>query len=208
MILFNLKNQKGFTLTETMLAVAIFSSVVVAIGAFQRDIFFFNDVLQTGLSNVTEARKVLRPFVGEVRRAETSNLGASSIEKAEAKTFIFYTDVDGDDLKERVRYFVDGSTFKKGVIKPTGTPYAYNVANEKIISVVNYVIEDQTQFSYFDSSYNGTASSSPLTYPISPSSVRLVKVDLTIDTNPDRAPGLLTVTTQATVRNLKDNYEN
>lgn len=204
----NFKTKNGFTMIEAMLAVAIFSSVVVAIGAFQRDVFYFNDVLQTGLNNITEARKVLRPFVGEVRKAESSNLGAFSIEKAEAKTFIFFTDTDNDGLRERVRYFVDGDTFKKGIIKPSGSPFVYSVANEKITEVVRNVIEDQTQFSYFDSSYNGTASSTPLTYPVSPSSVRLIKVDLTIDTNPNRAPGLLTVTTQATVRNLKDNYEN
>lgn len=204
----NFKIKNGFTMIEAMLAVAIFSSVVVAIGAFQRDVFYFNDVLQTGLNNITEARKVLRPFVGEVRKAESSNLGAFSIEKAEAKTFIFFTDTDNDGLRERVRYFVDGDTFKKGIIKPSGSPLVYSVANEKITEVVRNVIEDQTQFSYFDSSYNGTASSTPLTYPVSPSSVRLIKVDLTIDTNPNRAPGLLTVTTQATVRNLKDNYEN
>lgn len=201
------QNRNGFTLVETLLAVAIFSSVVVAIGAFQRDIFFFNDVVQTGLSNVTEARKVLRPFVGEVRKAQSSNLGAFSIEKAEAKEFIFFTDIDNDGLRERLRYFVDGDTFKKGIIKPSGTPLVYNGSDEKITEVVHHVIEEQTQFSYFDSSYNGTASTTALTFPVSPSNVRLIRVDLTIDTNPNRAPGLLTVTTQATVRNLKDNYE-
>lgn len=203
----NFKTKNGFTMVEAMLAVAIFSSVVVAIGAFQRDIFFFSDVLQTGLNNVTEARKVLRPFVGEVRKAESSNLGASSIERAESKTFIFFTDADNDGLRERIRYFVDGDTFKKGIIKPSGNPLSYNAANEKITEVVHHVIEDQTQFSYFDSSYNGTASSTPLVHPVSPSNVRLVRVDLTIDTNPNRAPGLMTITTQATIRNLKDNYE-
>lgn len=202
-----LKNKKGFTLVESVLAVAIFSSVIVAIGAFQRDVFFFNDVLQTGLNNITEARKVLRPFVGEVRRAQVSNLGASSVEKAEAKTFIFYTDTNNDGVRERVRYFVDGTTFKKGVIKPTGSPYVYNEADEKIVSVINDVIADQTSFSYFGSDYNGTTSTPPLITPVSPGEVRLIRVDLTIDTNPNRAPGLLTITTQATIRNLKDNYE-
>lgn len=199
--------QNGITLIETLLAVAIFSLVVVAIGAFQRDVFFFNDVLQTGLSNVTEARKVLRPFVGEVRGATPSNLGASAIASAGQKEFIFYSDIDSDGLSERVRYFVDGNTFKKGVIKPTGDPLQYVQNDEDIINVVNDVVEADTNFYYFDSNYNGTASSTPLSFPISPALVRLVKVDLTIDTNPNRTPGRMTITTQATIRNLKDNYE-
>lgn len=199
--------KKGFTLVESLIAVAIFSSVVVAVGAFQRDVFFFNDILQTGLNNITEARKVLRPFVGEVRGAQPSNLGASAIQSAEEKSFIFFTDLNADGLKERVRYFVDGDTFKKGVIVPTGNPFVYNQNNEKITNVVNDVINEDTKFYYYGSNYNGTEQTPPLNFPVSPSDVRLVKVDLTIDTNPNRAPGRMTITTQATIRNLKDNYE-
>jgi len=201
------QKKKGFTLVETMLAVAIFSIVIVAVGAFQRDVFFFNDVLQVGLTNVTEARKVLRPFVGEVRSARPSNLGAPAIELASPTTFIFYSDLDGDGLNERVRYFVDGTDFKKGVIKPSGNPITYNAAQEKIINVVHHVVPEQTAFSYYGTQYNGTDETPPLAFPVSPSHVRLVRIDLTIDANPDRAPNLMTITTQATVRNLKDNYE-
>jgi prepilin-type N-terminal cleavage/methylation domain-containing protein len=199
--------QKGFTLVETIFAISIFSLIIVALGAFQRDVFFFNDVLQIGLNNVTEARKVLRPFVGEVRKAQPSNTGSSSIENAEQKSFTFYTDTNGDGTRERVRYFIDGNTFKKGVVIPTGDPFTYNISDEKIVSVVNDVIYDDTNFSYFDSNYNGTTSTPPLAFPVSPSDVRLVKIDLTIDANPGRAPSLMTITTQSTVRNLKDNYD-
>ncbi|MFA7193720.1 MAG: type II secretion system protein [Candidatus Paceibacterota bacterium] len=199
--------KKGFTLIESVIAVAIFSSVVVAIGAFQRDVFFFNDILQTGLNNITEARKVLRPFVGEVRGAQPSNLGASAVQNAEEKSFIFFTDLNADGLKERVRYFVDGDTFKKGVIEPIGNPFVYDQNNEKITNVVNDVVNVDTKFYYYGSNYNGTEETPPLAFPVSPSEVRLVKVDLTIDTNPNRAPGRMTITTQATIRNLKDNYE-
>lgn len=205
MKLFNSK--KGFTLTETIFAVAIFTLVVGALGAFQRDVFFFSDVLQIGLNNVTEARKVLRPFVGEVRGAQPSNLGGSAIESAQQKSFIFYTDSDADGLKERVRYFIEEDTFKKGVIVPTGNPFVYNQSDEKITNVVHDVVNEQTNFSYYDSNYNGTENSPALSFPVSPSDVRLVKIDLTVDSNPGRAPSLMTITTQSTVRNLKDNYE-
>ena len=83
--------KKGFTLIEAVIALSIFSAVVVSIGAFQRDVFFFNNVLQIGLNNVSEARKILRPFIGEVRGAQPSNLGSSAIVSATEKSFVFYT---------------------------------------------------------------------------------------------------------------------
>lgn len=202
-----LNKSRGFTLIESILALAIFGSVVVAIGAFQRDIFYFNDILQTGLTNVTEARKVLRPFVNEVRSAQPSNLGAFAIDEATETSFAFYTDIDNDNIRERIRYFLENDTFKKGVIEPTGNPLVYDENDEKIITVVRDVVSTETAFSYYDSNYNGTNETPALEFPVTPSEIRLVRIDLTIDSNPDRAPSLLTITTQATIRNLKDNYE-
>lgn len=197
-MIFFLKKNKGFTLIEAVISIAIFSVVVVVIGSFQRDVFFFNDILQTGLTNITEARKVLRPFVHEVRAAQPSNLGAFAITEANSTSFAFYSDIDNDGVRERVRYFLDGNTFKKGIIEPDEDTFVYNEEDEEIIKVVNDVVESETTFSYFDSNYNTTET---------PTDVRLVRIDLTIDSNPDRAPSLLTITTQATIRNLKDNYE-
>lgn len=201
------KENKGFTLIESVLALAIFSSIIIAVGAFQRDVFYFNDILQTGLTNVTEARKVLRPFVNEVRGAQPSNLGAFAIDEATQTSFAFYTDIDDDDVRERVRYFLEGDTFKKGVIEPEGNPLVYNEEDEKIITVIRDVVPSQTAFSYYNSNYNGTTETPALEFPVAPVDIRLVRIDLTVDSNPDRAPSLLTITTQATIRNLKDNYE-
>ena len=52
-----IKKQKGFTLIETLVAVFIFSIIVVAIGTFQKDVFSLNYILQTGLKNQNEAKK-------------------------------------------------------------------------------------------------------------------------------------------------------
>ncbi len=202
-----LKNKNGFTLVESVISLAIFGAVVVVIGAFQRDVFFFNDVIQTGLTNITEAKKVLRPFVNEVRGAEPSNLGAFAIAEATPTSFTFYTDINDDDIREKVRYFVDGTTFKKGIIEPSGNPLVYDSQDENFVSVIHDVVPEETIFTYYDSNYNGTAETAALAQPVAPASVRLIRIDLTVDSNPGRTPSLLTITTQATVRNLKDNYE-
>jgi len=199
--------KKGITLVELVIAVAIFGLLSVAVGAFARDVFYFNDILQIGLNNVTEARKVLRPFANEVRRAQPSNLGAFSLAQTATSSFAFYSDIDEDGVQERVRYFVEGDEFKKGIIEPTGNPLVYSVANERIIKVIHDVVPSSHIFSYYDSNYAGATTTPALSHPVTPSAVRLVRVDLTVDANPNRAPSLMTITTQVTVRNLKDNYE-
>ncbi len=92
----------------------------------------------------------------------------------------------------------------KGVITPAGNPLVYSPASEKLFTVMSDVKNGSTSiFSYYDNSYAGT--SSPLTYPIQIQSVRLVRIDLTLDANQNRAPVTRTFTTQVSVRNLKDN---
>jgi hypothetical protein len=108
-------------------------------------------------------------------------------------------------LKEQVRYFLQGRDFKKGVIKPTGSPLVYNQGVEQITTLVKDVSNATSTpiFEYFDSSYTGT--SSPLATPVQVTKVRLVRINIKIEKDPNRAPAPITVTSQVFLRNLKDN---
>lgn len=199
--------QQGFTLIEILVALVIFGFVVASIGAFMRDVFFFNNVLQTGVTNIGDARKVLRPFTNEVRSAQPSDRGAFAIDTAGTSTFAFYADIDADGSREKVRYFLDGTEFKKGVIEASGDPAVYNPEDEMVVKVIQNVVATSSIFTYFDSTYYGSSSVSALPQPVSTSDVRLVKIELMVDANPGRSPSLMTITTQATIRNLKDNHD-
>lgn len=203
-----MRYKRGMTLLETVLVVGLFSLLVVGVGAFARDVFYFNDILQIGLQNVTEARKVLRPFANEVRGAQPSNAGAFPLAQTATSSFAFYSDIDNDGVRERVRYFLEGDEFKKGIIEPTGNPLVYNQANETIIKVIKHVIPRDAIFHYYDATYAGaTTTAAALPEPVTPADVTLIRVDLTVDANPNRAPSLMTLTTQVMVRNLKHNHE-
>jgi len=133
-----------------------------------------------------------------------SSLGSYPIEIAADNTLVFFTDINDDGLKERVRYFVQGTTLKKGVISPTGSPLAYVSANETFTELVHNLRNGSTPvFTYYDTNYNGTTS--PLTQPVDISFIRLIKVNMIVDVDPNRSPVPVTVTTQISVRNLKDN---
>ncbi|MCB9805748.1 prepilin-type N-terminal cleavage/methylation domain-containing protein [Candidatus Nomurabacteria bacterium] len=201
-----LKNKKsGFTLLESMFTLFILSLIILAVASFQTDVFRLNRVIHVGLTAQNDIRKIIRPMVDEVRSASESNLGAYPLSETATSTFSFYSDIDNDSLKEKITYFLDGSDFKKGVIKPSGNPYIYDTDDEVITEVVHDVLAVDNIFEYYDSSYDGTASSAPLEFPVSPSSVRLIKIELTVDADPNNPPEAITVTTQINVRNLKDN---
>lgn len=196
----------GFTLIEILVAIFVFSLIIGLVAGFQSDVFSLNRVIQVGLANQSEAKKLVRPFTNEVRSAEPSNLGAYPIAEATASSFTFYSDTDGDGLRERIRYFMDGSDFKKGTTKPSGTPLVYDSSDEKIIKVIHDVLPGGI-FTYFGSDYDGTpeAQVAPLVEPIQPSDIRLVRVVLQIDSDPNAPPAPLEITTQVSIRNLKDN---
>lgn len=106
-----------------------------------------------------------------------------------------------------MRYFLDGTEFKKGVIEASGDPAVYNPEDEMVVKVIQNVVATSSIFTYFDSTYYGSSSVSALPQPVSTSDVRLVKIELMVDANPGRSPSLMTITTQATIRNLKDNHD-
>lgn len=200
----NIKINKGITLLETLIAMGIFSLIMIAIGAFAKDLFFYNDVFTGGLTSYDEARKVLQPIASEIRSASSSSLGSYPIEKAANTEFIFFSDIDNNGLKERIRYFIVGNILKRGVTIPTGSPLQYLSANETISDIVHGVSNGLTPiFSYYNSSYNGNTAA--LTQPVSIIDVRLVKITIVIDADPNRPPAPVTVTTQVNIRNLKDN---
>ena len=198
------ENKGGFTLVEILVSISILGAIIGLIGAFQADVFSVSRIIQSGLNNQNEAKKVIRPFANEVRSASPSSLGAYPIKSASTTEFVFYSDIDNDNLKEEVRYYLDGGDFKKGFIKPTGQPLVYDPENEEVINIIHDVL-DEVIFEYYDSSYDGTASSTPLAQPVAPSNVRLVKISMTIDSDPNKPPAPLYITTQVSIRNLKDN---
>lgn len=200
----DIKKNKGITLIELLITLAIFVLIMGAISYFVRDLFFYEDVFSGGLTSYDEARKIFQPIASEIRSASPSSLGAYSIEEAGVTSFIFFSDINNDGLKERIRYYLSGTNLMRGEITPTGTPLQYLSNTETVSEIIHGIRNDSVPiFTYYDSSYNG--SSAPLTQPISILNVRLLKITLVIDNDVNKPPAPVTVTTQISIRNLKDN---
>jgi prepilin-type N-terminal cleavage/methylation domain-containing protein len=194
----------GFTIVEILIALSIFTIVGVVALVFQRDVLRLNAVLHGNLDAQQEARRTFRQLTRELRAAAPSSTGTFVIENAGTSTLTFYSDIDDDGLQDRLRYFLEGTTLKKGVIAPTGNPPTYNPLSEVIANRIHYIANTTTPiFEYFDTNYDG--STAPLPTPVNLPSVRLVKASVFIDRVPGQAPGPVMMTTQVTIRNLKDN---
>lgn len=182
-------NRSGFTLVEVIIAAGIFSMILAATVELFLNGFRWNRVVWDQLGGQSDARKAVAAVTSDARRAAQANTGAYMIEQVRDNEFIFFADIDDDTARERVRYTLVGSTLKKGVTKPSGSPLAYNTSTEMIADVardVKNVSLNLPVFLYYDKNYTGVEA--PL--PSSPSTtlVSAVRVQIEIDRNPDKSP--------------------
>jgi prepilin-type N-terminal cleavage/methylation domain-containing protein len=200
-----IKYIQGFTIVEIIIVVGILGIIMLAVSSFSVNVLKNNKYSQDALSSVQDARVIIRTMAKELRSASRGNNGSYPVVQASTSTISFFSDSNGDGVKEQIRYFISTSTLRKGMIVPTGSPLTYNSANE-IITTLAYNVKNtatSSLFEYYDNTYAGT--SSPLTQPVSVTQVRLVKINLVIDADPNRSPNVRVYTSQVNLRNLKDN---
>lgn len=193
---------KGFTVVETMFGISIFILILLAITLFSRNIWIYNSFISDSFSSVEDGRKAMKIMTAEIRTASAASNGAYAVSQATATSLTIYSDIYDNGLKERVRYFLNGSNLQKGVTMPTGSPLGYDSANEQITTLVPNVTNNSI-FDYYNASYDGTTAA--LSSPVDVSAVRLVKITIITDKNPTRPPAPITFSTQVSIRNLKDN---
>ncbi|MEK9171773.1 MAG: prepilin-type N-terminal cleavage/methylation domain-containing protein [Patescibacteria group bacterium] len=197
-------SKSGFSVIEVLVSIFILTLIGFAVYSFQKDVFSLNRIISDGLTAQNEARRALKSMSAEIRTVSPSSLGAYALTQTATSSFTFYSNIDDDSFKERVRYFLDGATLKKGVIKPSGAPLTYNPVSEVISEIVHDVANATSSiFSYYDANYDGVTQ--PLAEPIDIVAVRLVKITVAIDKDSQTSPGPITLTTQISMRNLKDN---
>ncbi|MCR4274705.1 MAG: hypothetical protein NUW02_01495 [Candidatus Campbellbacteria bacterium] len=193
----------GFSLVEALVAMGIFTVIGIAVMTFFSDIFSFSKSAQGQLQIQQELQVLTRRMSAELRAASQSSVGSYALATTSSSTLSFYVDTDNDGVKERIRYFLQGTELKKGTLKPTGSPLAYTGSETTRSMVKNVQATTTPLFSYYDTNYAGTTT--PLTQPVTVSSVRLVKITIVVDDNALIPPPAIIGTTQISLRTIKDN---
>ncbi len=191
--------QKGFTLVEMLVYIAIFTILIGAVSGFV--IYFYRSnayVIQQAYA-VNSARKGVELLTREIKEATYSDTGAYPIIDAQSQSFSFYSDIDRDLNIEKVKYYLEGINLKKSEMEAVGDPPSYSGGNEKISIVSDNVRNgEQIIFTYYNASSTEVADLDQI------ADIKLVKINLIVNVNPNRAPGEFTLRSNAQIRNLFD----
>ncbi len=193
------------TILEVFISISIFIIVLIGLfglifGAYRAH---YHTIQQA--QAITEARNGVEIMIKEIREAMPGDDGSYIIEKADDYEFIFFGDVDKDNDTERVRYFIDGSDFKKGVINPTGSPVSYitdpvdPLYLEDVTIISRFVRNLPPIFHYF----GGDMSELPA--PARLMDTKLMRLYIVINVDPNQSPNDFILENDVQLRNLKNN---
>jgi type II secretory pathway pseudopilin PulG len=199
-------NRSGFSLIETLIALAL---VIVVIGGaaglftfYIRNYSFSFEQQQSVGSAATTLTAMLR----EIREARIAENGSWPIVEALDDSFTFYSDVTNDNRVDRVRYFLDGNTLKKGVVEPVGVPATYPLVNEQIRTVATEVYPaGNPVFIYYNGNWPGDTVNNPLPAASRVLETRYVNIFIRIDTEHGKGSAAFETNSGVQLRNLKDN---
>ncbi len=190
---------RGITLVETVVWVAvttmIFVAIVQSVQAFYRTNTY---AVEQGFA-VSSAQRGIESMIKTLRESAYSSNGAYPIIAMATSSFSVYADIDDDPFIERVRYFIEADSLKRGVIDPSGDPPVYT--NPEVITVLSEFVRNQQKevslFKYYD--VNGL-----LMIDLSKiAEVRFIETTVIVNINPYRLPNQFTLRSTAALRNLK-----
>jgi prepilin-type N-terminal cleavage/methylation domain-containing protein len=203
----NSAGRLGLTLIETLVAIAIF-----AIGLEGFTLLFINAwrnnsyTLEMGQSSMAVSRGV-NVITGYLRSVRQGDNGAYPVELADGNELSVYSDYDRDGITERLHIYKSSSDILMGVTNPTETmPKSYPDGDQEVLMIATRIVnlESEPLFYYYDKEYAGASSQLPLTAPVNVSRVRLIKIHLKINIDPNRAPDNIELRTFVEMRNLND----
>ena len=193
------------------MVIAIFTLLSLGVTTLFTHIFISSRERLFSIDNIDHARVVATNFTNEIRIASVGNNGAYPINQADDNQIIFYSNYgQATGIIARIRYYISGNSLYKGVVVPTGSPLAYNLAGEKISAVQNNVKNAGLPiFYYYDGDFLGAASSTPLVQPINVNQIKYVKISFDIyNQATSTATSTFKVSAGSSVRNLKSNLGN
>ncbi|OGZ71870.1 MAG: hypothetical protein A2998_00775 [Candidatus Staskawiczbacteria bacterium RIFCSPLOWO2_01_FULL_37_25b] len=206
-----LKNNKnkGFTLIELIISIAVFAVLMfVVVGLFLK-VFSNPEKNLMAIEVIDQGRIAASVFSNEIRNAATGNDGSYPLNQAGDSQIIFYSNYNSAGTAvNRIRYYFLNNNLYKGVIVPSGDPLSYNPAFETITALLTDLKnESEPVFYYYDGDYGG--SSDPLSQPINLNEVKFIKINLILPRHSTESnDAVFLIDSGAAIRNLKDNLGN
>lgn len=197
----------GFTLVETLMALTIFLlGMAATILVFSKTIKNKAYALEMGKSSFVVSRSV-GDLIGHLRRARQSDAGAYPIVSANDNDLVVYSDYDKDGITERLHIYLSGSRVYMGVRKPSTTlPKTYASGDATTVQLADHIVNtsDDPMFSFYNRNYPEDTVNNPVSTPADVSQIRLIKIFLKINIDPNNAPDNIQQQSFVELRNLND----
>lgn len=203
MLIHRMKNntrKKGFTLIEVVVAVAIFTVLMLAVNMLFVSLYRQQGTSAAMIKRTQDMNYLLSTMSRELRESNRGENGNFFIAQAASSTIVFYSDLDDDGLTEKISYALAGTNLKKTVTEPgSGSLYA----GAGTVTVVCSEVQNGTTpiFTYYSKSYTG--SQAPMILPVSALDVSLVGISFTVNTLSQNKSYPLHVETKVQLRNLQ-----
>lgn len=201
------KQSEGFTLVDMLVTTAITAVIVVIATNFLINGFNIQRYVNEQNDAIVQTRHALDIMTRELREAIAADTGSYPIESVTNQEIIFYGDIDNDQYTERIRYFLNGTQLQRGVTEPTGYPLTYNTATETITTFSQYIQNGSSPvFYYYNENYPQDTTNNPLSTPIDKTEIRLIRINVLTNVDPNRVPDTRELDTFIQLRNLKENF--
>jgi len=201
------EKKSGMTLIEALFAIAIF---VMGIAGFTQ--LFVKSwqsnryVFEMGQSSLAASQAVNK--MGDyIRRTRQGDDGAFPVKSANDNDIVFFCDFDKDGVAERVHLYKSGGNILMGVRKPTDSiPKTYPSGDQTTIMIASNIINSASTpvFYYYNKNYPGDQTNNPVSTPATVADIRLMKIYLQINIDPNRAPDNIAIESFIELRNLND----
>ena len=195
------------TLIEMMIAITIFT---IGIGGFS--LLFVKSwqgnsyVYEMGQSSVAASQGV-NEIISYLRKARQGDNGSYPIKSATDNDLVVFSDYDKDGITERLHFYKNGDQLIMGWRKPTGgLPKTYAAGDQGTKIIANRVVNDAETpvFYYYNKDYPADQVNNPVVTPANNADVRLIKILLKVNVDPNRAPDNIEISSFVELRNLND----
>ncbi|MCK5080916.1 MAG: hypothetical protein KAQ63_02030 [Candidatus Moranbacteria bacterium] len=202
-LFFSIKN-RGMTLVEviTASAILILISGIVTV-ALVRTFDVNRYTIEQGLNNST-LRISVGNFTKNIREARQSDAGGYLIFSGDDFDLRFFADIDDDSVTEKLHYFLEDGFFKLGISNPSGFPAEYPSSDDEVKIIGGNIMNgiDEPIFYYYDGDDLSDLENNPLSTPITPDDVSLIRLHLITNVNPDQNPRNMELETLVRPRNI------
>lgn len=206
--------QAGFTLIELLVVILIAGVVAGAVCGLYLGILRTTFDQTTRIQNQDDARLAMYSMTRVIRAACSSDANQTSLSDALALTspqeLVFYTDLDGDDEAERVRYYLSGTSLRMQTAEPntSANPPTYPSTYDTDGIVIMEGVRNGAKpvFTYFGCDEHATALyaiSSPNTEALR-RAVVAITVSLDVNEHPQLTKGVVELATRVLIRQRYD----